>query len=131
MAKLILTALTLLLSATTTLAQNSFREYHGHATYYDPSVGKGSCGALHNNTEFIVAVNADQMTPNKCNRQVWITNVGGGDAGKNHGVGNSVVATVTDTCLKCGKGSLDLSQSLAEVLHGPELEMDGGFEIAW
>ncbi|KAL7411013.1 RlpA-like double-psi beta-barrel-protein domain-containing protein-containing protein [Mrakia frigida] len=81
-------------------------------TYYDTSVGLGSCGVLHQNSEYTVALNSADMAsygssyPSPaCGKSIWVT----------YG-GKTVSATIQDTCPSCGSGELDLSAGLFSAL---------------
>ena len=74
----------------------------------DTSVGLGSCGELHQNSEYTVALNAHDMNafgggwPSPaCGKQVSITYNG-----------KTVQAVIKDTCPTCPPGGLDLSEGL-------------------
>lgn len=101
----------------------------GIATYYDVEAGLGSCGLQSSASDFVVAVNREQMdngknkhiclleillliicwlfldvNPNKnprCKQQVKI----------NGPKGKSVMADIVDTCPGCKYGCLDMSTS--------------------
>jgi hypothetical protein len=81
----------------------------GRMTYYDPSVGFGSCGKVYQTTDHIVAMSTSLWTaanPNNdpmCNKSIKIT----------HG-GKSVIAKVTDKCYSCGASAIDVSPSVFE-----------------
>lgn len=81
----------------------------GQGTFYDLETHVGTCGKQNKNTEFVVALNAEQMGEGnskneKCNKEVEIT----GPSGK------TVRATVVDSCKTCAKGGLDLSPAAFE-----------------
>ncbi|KAI7880269.1 RlpA-like double-psi beta-barrel-protein domain-containing protein-containing protein [Mucor mucedo] len=98
----------------------------GIATFYDVEAGLGSCGIQSSASEFVVAVNHEQMgnevNPNnnpRCKQQVKI------DGPK----GKSIMADIVDTCPGCNYGCLDMSTSLfQEVCGGLEL---GICKIKW
>lgn len=78
----------------------------------DTSVGLGSCGILHQNSEYTVALNSADMNaygssyPSPaCGKQIWIT----------YG-GKTVTASIQDTCPTCPQGGLDLSEGLFSAL---------------
>lgn len=83
-------------------------QYSGDATYYDVSVGLGSCGWQGSNSQDLVAIASDVMdngaNPNdnpKCGKTITI-----------YYNGNTHTATVYDTCPTCAGGSIDLTQEL-------------------
>ncbi|RKP35397.1 RlpA-like double-psi beta-barrel-protein domain-containing protein-containing protein, partial [Dimargaris cristalligena] len=87
-------------------------QFQGDGTFYNPGVGTGSCGQLHQDSELVVALNkqqyGDMANPNLaevCGKQVEIK-----------GPKGSVRATIVDTCpvVGCGYGSLDLSPAAFE-----------------
>ncbi|KAH9856072.1 RlpA-like double-psi beta-barrel-protein domain-containing protein-containing protein [Lenzites betulinus] len=82
----------------------------GDATFFDPAVG--ACGIFNTDADFIVAVDAATFdsfpgataNPNNnpiCNRQLTATTADG----------KSVTVTVTDRCVGCAQGSIDLTPS--------------------
>lgn len=79
--------------------------YHrGEGTFYDLETHIGTCGKQNKNTEYVVALNAEEMGEassknENCNKEVEIT----GPSGK------TVKATIVDSCKTCEKGGLDLS----------------------
>jgi len=92
------------------------KRYTGDMTYYDTSVGLGSCGTQGSNDERLVALAADVMAnganPNdnpKCGKTINIYY-----QGKTH------TGTVVDTCPECQGGSIDVTQVLFEAVapHG-------------
>jgi len=83
-------------------------QYTGDVTYYDVSVGLGSCGWQGTNSQNLVAVAADTMqngaNPNSnplCGKKINI-----------YYNGNVHQGTIYDTCPTCYGGSLDLTQTL-------------------
>ncbi|KAI0633429.1 RlpA-like double-psi beta-barrel-protein domain-containing protein-containing protein, partial [Trametes polyzona] len=87
-----------------------------------PDVGYGACGAINQNTDYVVALSASQYSGGaNCHRRVSI-----------HYNGKSVDATVADLCAGCGSGSIDMSpvvfQQLAPLsvgrLHGVTWNFD-------
>ena len=86
----------------------SSSQYTGDMTYYDVSVGLGSCGWQGSNSQDLVALAADVMhngaNPNdnpKCNMTINI-----------YYNGETHSATVCDTCPTCSGGSIDVTQEL-------------------
>ena len=80
----------------------------GDLTYYDVSVGLGSCGWQGDNGQMLVALSSADMkngaNPNNnplCHQTVMITY-----GGQTH------QATVYDTCPTCAEGSIDMTQTL-------------------
>jgi len=92
----------------------------------------GSCGVIHADSDFIVALPTAQFSAAEikahCGQTVSITNVGGGKV--NEGIGKTLTAVVADTCPGCVGQGLDLSTGLWEALHGGNRD-DGVFEIEW
>ncbi|KAF7728403.1 hypothetical protein EC973_006211 [Apophysomyces ossiformis] len=81
------------------------RGFSGDGTFYNPSVGKGSCGWLNSDSQMVAALNAPQMgngpNPNnnsKCGRSIRVT-----------GPKGSVTVKIVDTCPPCHSGDVDLS----------------------
>jgi len=86
----------------------SSSQYTGDMTYYDVSVGLGSCGWQGSNSQDLVALAADVMdngaNPNdnpKCNMTINI-----------YYNGETHSAIVCDTCPTCSGGSIDVTQEL-------------------
>ncbi|KAM0752405.1 barwin-like endoglucanase [Meredithblackwellia eburnea MCA 4105] len=75
-------------------------QYSGQATFYYQGGVAGSCGTVHGDYDYIVAMNTAQNPGSHCWQYVQITNTQNG---------RSVRAQVVDTCPGCGYGSLDLS----------------------
>ncbi|KAI8378621.1 RlpA-like double-psi beta-barrel-protein domain-containing protein-containing protein [Blakeslea trispora] len=107
-------------------AAKSILSILGRGTFYDVSVGLGSCGRQSKNSDLVVAVNHVQMkngaNPNNnphCGRRVKIV-------GK---TGKPINAEVVDTCPGCAVGCLDMSSSLFQKVCG-ELSM-GTCPIKW
>ncbi|ORZ20957.1 RlpA-like double-psi beta-barrel-protein domain-containing protein-containing protein, partial [Lobosporangium transversale] len=92
--------------------------FSGRATWFTDKTG--SCGKPFDTNDMIVAMNAAQMDgTSQCGRQVRIT-----------AKGQSVVATVVDTCPSryCSSGSLDLSQAVFKKLAPLDV---GVIQISW
>ncbi|KAI7903369.1 uncharacterized protein BX663DRAFT_508375 [Cokeromyces recurvatus] len=92
--------------------------YHrGIGTFYDIETHVSSCGKQNKNTDFVAALNSEQMgtggrrNPN-CGKEVEIT----GPSGK------TIQVTIVDECKTCKSGSLDLSpaafEEIGEFSHG-------------
>ncbi|KIW05142.1 uncharacterized protein PV09_03693 [Verruconis gallopava] len=84
----------------------------GDMTYYDVSVGTGSCGTTASNSEFVVALSHLDMNngvnPNAnplCGQKINI-----------YYNGATHQATIFDTCPTCAEGSIDVTQSLFEAV---------------
>ncbi|PAV22920.1 expansin family [Pyrrhoderma noxium] len=73
----------------------------GRFTYYDPSVGLGSCGKQNDDESFTVAMNQPQYKESLCGETITVT------------VGDkSTQAIIQDMCPGCPEGGLDLSEGL-------------------
>jgi hypothetical protein len=89
----------------------------GEGTFYDLETRVGSCGKQNKNSEFVVALNTEQMgedgrnNPN-CGKDIEVI----GPSGK------SVQVTVVDSCKTCKSGGLDLSpaayEEIGDFSHG-------------
>ena len=86
--------------------------YTGDITYYDVSVGLGSCGTSATNTDNVVALSyldmKNGLNPNVnplCGREVSISYNG-----------HTHRAKIWDTCPTCASGSLDLPQALFDAV---------------
>ncbi|CED85489.1 RlpA-like double-psi beta-barrel domain [Phaffia rhodozyma] len=110
---------TLALFALPLLASSAPLKRGGDAkfTYYDTSVGLGSCGLLHANSEYTVALNTADWSsygsgyPNPvCGSEIWIT----------YG-SKTVTATIQDMCPGCPSNGLDLSEDLFSALASQDL----------
>ncbi|TFK82180.1 hypothetical protein K466DRAFT_603890 [Polyporus arcularius HHB13444] len=91
---------------------------YGDATYYYPNGGYGACGAPLQNTDFIVALSADQYA-------------GGANCWRHIGVnyqGQWVDATIGDLCPGCSSGSIDLSPSAFQQLASLDA---GRIQVSW
>ena len=90
------------------------------ATFYTQGGVAGSCGTVHGDGDFIVAMNAPQVNGGEfCGRSVSIRNTANG---------KSMTATVADTCPGCGYGSLDLSTGAFGALGSYD---QGVLPISW
>ncbi|POY70376.1 hypothetical protein BMF94_6657 [Rhodotorula taiwanensis] len=93
--------------------------YSGQATFYTQGGVAGSCGTVHGDGDYIVAVSASMMNSGLCGKTVQITNTANG---------KSISATVADTCPGCGYGSLDLSTGAFGALGSYD---QGVLPISW
>ncbi|OLY81921.1 Papain inhibitor [Smittium mucronatum] len=103
--------------------------FSGEGTYYDPGVGLGSCGVLHQQTEMVAAINGFQYgtEPNPNNAAVCkkcalvnYKNPAGED--------KSVKVSIQDKCPPCKFGDLDLSTEAFKVLSPLDV---GRIKITW
>ncbi|KAI8051219.1 RlpA-like double-psi beta-barrel-protein domain-containing protein-containing protein, partial [Syncephalis plumigaleata] len=104
-------------------AANALASMFGQATYYNPSVGTGACGVVHNDNEHVVAIpksyfksanpNADPM----CNQCV-----------RAKGPNGSLVVRVVDICPECPQFNIDLSPAAFAVLGFLD---KGRIDISW
>ncbi|KIJ48871.1 hypothetical protein M422DRAFT_77601, partial [Sphaerobolus stellatus SS14] len=80
----------------------------GTATFFFQNGVPGACGTVHQDSDFIVALQTEQYANGvQCGRTITITDT---DTGK------TAVGTVADECPTCdGSGSIDLSEGLFEV----------------
>jgi hypothetical protein len=76
----------------------------------------GSCGNVHHNSDFVVALSPFWDVASFCGRLIQITNTGGGQ--DNNNVGSVVTVEVQDTCEGCTENDLDLSDDAFEFLTG-------------
>lgn len=95
-------------SAASSSSSSGQGQYSGDITYYDVSVGLGSCGWQGTNSQDLVAIAADIMNnganPNanpNCGKTINI-----------YYNGQTHQGTVYDTCPDCDGGSIDLTQEL-------------------
>ncbi|KAI8644608.1 hypothetical protein BD408DRAFT_362787 [Parasitella parasitica] len=89
----------------------------GEGTFYDLETRVGSCGKQNKNSEFVAAVNAEQMgqdgrnNPN-CGKDIEVV----GPSGK------TIQVSVVDNCKTCKSGGLDLSpaafEEIGDFSHG-------------
>jgi len=91
----------------------------GQATYYYQNGNAGSCGQYNSDDTPIVAVNSAQMYDGLCGSPVWIQYNG-----------NTIQATVADTCPTCNWGDLDLSTGAFNQLTNGDLAA-GEVPIQW
>ncbi|OMJ10521.1 Papain inhibitor [Smittium culicis] len=101
--------------------------FKGSGTYYDPSVGAGSCGSVHKATELVAALNINQFeatsNPNNspsCGKCAVVRS-------KSEGSGE-VKVRITDMCPGCKKWGLDLSPAAFKKIAR---EDKGRVEIEW
>lgn len=92
-------------------------QFSGDMTYYDSSVGIGSCGYNNAATEYVVAINhgdmANPANPNAnphCGKYINIYS----DSGA------TIQAKIVDTCPVCAPGSIDVSDPVFRAVrpHG-------------
>jgi expansin (peptidoglycan-binding protein) len=100
-------------SPTTSPAAGSFT---GEATYYDATVGMGSCGIPLPGSN-VVAMNWQQYQPEFCGKCVMI-----------QGSLGSAKAQVIDKCPGCKSGDLDLHEPLFRQVDDPA---KGRVKITW
>ncbi|GAA5981195.1 hypothetical protein JCM10908_004017 [Rhodotorula pacifica] len=94
--------------------------YSGQATFYTQGGVAGSCGTVHGDGDYIVAMNVAQVDGGShCGQTVHITNTA---------TGASISATVADTCPGCSYGSLDLSTGAFGALGSYD---QGVLPISW
>ncbi|KAJ1554632.1 hypothetical protein HK405_004511 [Cladochytrium tenue] len=88
-------------------------------TYYEAESGSaGSCGDYLSDTDYTVALNADQYgSGGYCNQQICITYNG-----------LTATATIKDTCPGCSSGDLDATPSLFEFFNDLGV---GRFTMSW
>lgn len=89
-------------------------QFSGDMTYYDPSVGMGSCGFNNGKDEHVVAINHGDMAnganPNAnphCGKYINIYDESG----------NTVQAKVVDTCPVCESGAIDVTESVFKLVR--------------
>lgn len=93
------------------------RSDSGRGTYFYQDGAAGSCGNVHSDSDFIVAVNSNQMSSSLCGKPVWIS-----------ANGKTIEAKVADTCPSCDSGDLDLSVAAFQALS----DLDAGVvPITW
>ncbi|GAA6054980.1 hypothetical protein JCM3770_000476 [Rhodotorula araucariae] len=87
---------------TSSPASSGGASFSGRGTYYLQYGVPGSCGTVHSDSDYIVALSYTQVDSGAhCGKKVLLTNA---DNGK------SVEATVADTCPGCEYGAIDLSE---------------------
>ncbi|KAJ1975129.1 hypothetical protein H4R35_003295 [Dimargaris xerosporica] len=98
--------------------------FTGEGTYYNPSVGLGSCGEQHADSDMVVALNAPQYgesaNPNNspmCGRRIVIT-----------GSKGTTEATIVDKCPPCKHGDVDMSPAVFDKIGD---QVDGRVPISW
>ncbi|MCJ1405876.1 hypothetical protein MMC11_009106, partial [Xylographa trunciseda] len=86
--------------------------HSGTATVYDQNNYPGSCGITNPDSAIIVALGNKWMDNEYqspfCGRTINVVNTGSPDGGV-HGQGNTITATVQDTCESCQNDNLDFS----------------------
>ncbi|EIM86528.1 barwin-like endoglucanase [Stereum hirsutum FP-91666 SS1] len=92
----------------------------GYGTYYLQNGTPGSCGAVHSDSDFIVAVDKDRYDPSLCGLSIQITNT----------VNQKTVgATIADDCPTCESyNSLDMSVAAFDAIAD---ERTGKVNIEW
>ncbi|MCJ1430968.1 hypothetical protein MMC27_000318 [Xylographa pallens] len=87
-------------------------DHYGTATVYDQNNYPGSCGNTNPDSSIIVALGNKWMDNEYqspfCGRTINVVNTGSSDGGV-HGKGNTITATVQDTCESCQNDNLDFS----------------------
>ncbi|MCJ1480405.1 hypothetical protein MMC06_000560 [Schaereria dolodes] len=85
--------------------------HNGEGTVYTQQGGTGSCGQKNPDSAIIAAISnywQDGESPGPfCGRKVQVTNTGSNDGVG--GAGNTVTATVEDTCPSCDENHIDFS----------------------
>ncbi|EPE30660.1 Barwin-like endoglucanase [Glarea lozoyensis ATCC 20868] len=86
-------------------------DHFGLATVYTQNGGTGSCGKKNSDSAHIVALSnywqKNQSPGPYCGRKVQVTNTGSNDGVG--GKGNTIIATVADTCPGCDENHIDFS----------------------
>ncbi|TPX08521.1 uncharacterized protein E0L32_010008 [Thyridium curvatum] len=87
--------------------------HHGIGTIFLQEGGTGSCGQKNPDSSHIIALSnfwmKNQSPGPFCGRKIQVTNTGSSDGGV-HGKGNTIIATVEDTCPSCDENHLDFSE---------------------
>ncbi|OMJ08532.1 Papain inhibitor [Smittium culicis] len=108
---------------------NPSQEFSGEGTHYDPGVGLGSCGKLHQQTEMVAAMNAlqygNEPNPNNaaiCNKCILVSTK------DPNGLEKSVKVQIQDKCPPCKYGDVDLSTEAFKKIAPLET---GRIKITW
>jgi len=87
--------------------------FFGDATFYDQKGNKGSCGQLHSDSDYVIALHPAMDPQAHCGKTVKITNVN--DRTK------TATAVCADTCPTCtGPTHIDLAHALFNSVVGPD-----------
>ncbi|OAV94594.1 hypothetical protein PTTG_03809 [Puccinia triticina 1-1 BBBD Race 1] len=95
--------------------------YHGKATFYSQDGNPGACGATHQDTDYIVAIQSQIYDGGKfCGKTIVVTR---------KSTGQSINCIAADECPGCPTDhSLDLSEGAFKALGNPD---EGLFDISW
>ncbi|KAJ1970138.1 hypothetical protein IWQ62_000178 [Dispira parvispora] len=103
--------------------------FTGESTYYDATVGTGSCGEESGKDDAVVALseefmeNGDNSNENPlCGKKIKISVEGYDKVG---------TATVVDTCPGCPKNNVDINEEWARSMWGEKFMTDGVNKITW
>ncbi|TID25733.1 hypothetical protein E2P81_ATG03524 [Venturia nashicola] len=95
-------------------ARTAIAQFSGDMTYYDPSVGMGSCGYKNGKDELVVAINHGDMANGAnsnsnphCGKYINIYD----ESGK------SVQAKIVDTCPVCAPGAIDVTETVFKLVR--------------
>ncbi|GAA5857329.1 hypothetical protein JCM8547_002222 [Rhodosporidiobolus lusitaniae] len=96
-------------SSSSSSSASSSSTYSGQATYYLQGGVAGACGTVHEDTDYIIALQTSMYADgDNCGKTVTITNAANS---------KSVTATVADECPSCESStSIDLSESVFEAI---------------
>ena len=103
----------------------------GRGTVYDQT-GPGSCQQNNPDSAIIAALNNKWMQSQSpgpyCGQKINATNTGS-QYNNVQGEGNTIIATIQDTCPECGDGDVDFSQgSWAQLTNGSPMSV---FTVSW
>ncbi|CAO1631142.1 unnamed protein product [Parajaminaea phylloscopi] len=111
-----------LAAVASTVAVAAPLQTRGHSgvrgTWFTQNGNAGSCGDVHSDNDFIVAVSAQHHRAENCGKTISIT-------GPN---GNTQKAVIADTCPGCGEFDLDLSTGLFKAFGSLD---QGVLDLSW
>jgi len=108
-------------SSTSSASSSSSETYDGKATFFTQGGVAGSCGTVHSDSDYIVAIDSSMYNSGEfCGKSITVTRVS---------TGKSINCVGADECPGCpSSGSLDLSVGAFNALGTPD---EGVFDITW
>lgn len=93
------------------------KRHSATATYFYQGGNAGSCGTVHSDSDYVVAIPASYHNAANCGKKINITHDG-----------KTIEATIADTCPTCPGMNIDLSVAAFQALGDMDL---GELDVEW